>query len=106
VRRIVALALAGLGAATGCKHRPPPRAYTVTIENFAFKPATLIVAPGDTVVWKNGDFVPHTSTARDHAWDSKNIDGSGTYRFVAAAPGTHAYYCVYHPTMQGTLEVR
>jgi plastocyanin len=104
VRRTAAV-VAALAAAA-CSHKPPPRSYTVTIKNFTFQPATLRVAPGDTVVWNNTDFVPHTATARDSTWDSKMINGSATYRFVAAKAGTHAYYCVYHPNMQGVLEVR
>ena len=103
MRRAVALVTAL--AAVACSHKPPPRSYSVTIKNFTFQPATLRVAPGDTVVWSNTDFVPHTATARDGAWDSKLINGSATYRFVAGAAGTHAYYCVYHPNMKGTLKV-
>jgi plastocyanin len=93
-------------AAAACTRRPPPRSHAVTIQNFALRPATLTVSVGDTIVWTNADFVPHTATARDGAWDSKSIDGSGTWRFVARAPGRHAYYCVFHPNMQGTIEVR
>jgi plastocyanin len=79
----------------------------VTIRNFAFVPATVTVAPGDTIVWANTDFVPHTATARDRLWDSQAIAGSeGTWRLVARTPGRHAYYCVFHPNMQGVVEVR
>lgn len=93
-------------ALASCARRPPPRAYTVTIVNFVTQPATLRVAPGDTVVWKNTDFVPHTATARDGAFDSKTIDGGKSWRWVAAAAGSHPYYCIFHPNMQATIEVR
>jgi plastocyanin len=88
--------------------RPPgtARSHAVSIRNFGFEPATLTVAPGDTVVWTNADFVPHTATARDSLWDSKSIEGNGTWRLVARRPGRHAYYCAYHPNMRGTIEVR
>ena len=45
------------------------------MRDFGFTPAEVDVAEGDTIVWSNADFVPHTATARDAAWDSKAIDG-------------------------------
>jgi len=76
------------------------------MRDFAFTPAEVDVAAGDTIVWSNADFVPHTATARDAAWDSKAIDGSATWRFVARKRGRHEYYCAFHPTMKATLVVR
>ena len=94
-----------LATALSCS-RPAPRTHRVAIKNFLFAPASVVVAVGDTVEWTNGDFVPHTATARDSSWDSKQIDGDGAWRFVARAAGRHAYYCVLHPNMVGTVEVR
>ena len=76
------------------------------MRNVAFDPPSITVAAGDTVVWTNADFLPHTATARDAAWDSKTIEASGVWRLVTATPGTHEYYCVFHPTMKGTIVVR
>lgn len=76
------------------------------MRNFGFVPPIVSVAPGDTIVWTNADFVPHTATARDGAWDSKSVDANGVWRFTAQAPGKYEYYCVFHPTMKGTVEVR
>ena len=64
------------------------------------------MAAGDTVVWTNSDFVPHTATARGGAWDSKSVGANGTWTLVARTAGRHAYYCVFHPNMQGVIEVR
>jgi plastocyanin len=94
-----------LGVVAACT-RPAPRAHIVTIKNFAFEPAELTIARGDTVVWSNTDFVPHSATASDSAWDSKEIGANATYRSVPARAGRHAYYCVLHPTMKGTIIVR
>jgi plastocyanin len=66
----------------------------------------MTVARGDTIVWSNADFVPHTATARDAAWDSKAIDGSASWRTVARTVGRHEYYCAFHPTMKATVVVR
>ena len=76
------------------------------MQNFTYEPAQLTVARGDTVVFANTDFVPHTATARDSTWDSKSIDGSKTWSFVPTTPGTHEYYCVFHPFMHATIIVR
>ena len=97
-------AVACVGAAA-CA-RSAPTAHTITIHDFAFAPATLTVSRGDTIVWSNADFVPHTATARDAAWDSKAIDGSSSWRTVAGSPGRHEYYCAFHPTMKATVIVR
>lgn len=86
--------------------RPAPRAHTVTMRNFAFEPAAVTVSPGDTVVWSNADFVPHTATGRDAAWDSKMVEANGAWRLVATTPGTHEYYCAFHPNMKGSVVVR
>lgn len=99
------LALAAAGGAA-CARRAP-RSHAVAIHDFVYEPATVTVAVGDTVVWTNADFVPHTATARDTLWDSKEIAGSGgAWRLVARRPGRHAYHCTYHPNMRGTVEVR
>ena len=102
---LAGLALAALGGAA-CARRAP-RSHAVAIHDFVYEPASVTVAVGDTVVWTNADFVPHTATARDTLWDSKEIAGSGgAWRLVARRPGRHAYYCTYHPNMRGTIEVR
>jgi plastocyanin len=76
------------------------------MRNFMFEPGTLAVATGDTVVWTNGDFVPHTATARDSGWDSQTVGANGTWTLVARSTGRYPYYCVFHPNMVGVIEVR
>jgi plastocyanin len=93
------------GVAAGCTLRPP-RSHTVDIRSFTFTPTEVAVFAGDTVVWSNADFVPHTATARDAGWDSKSIGASGTWRFVARTAGRHEYYCAFHPNMQAVIVVR
>ena len=101
----IAIAVASLAAAiAGCTRAP--RTHTVVMRNFGFDPATVTVAAGDTVEWSNADLVPHTATARDAAWDSKSIAASGAWHMIASTPGTHDYYCVFHPGMKATIVVR
>jgi plastocyanin len=106
VLKWAAVVAATFAGATAACSKVAPRAHTVTMRNFGFAPAELTVSRGDTVVWSNADFVPHTATATDSLWDSKSIDASGTWRFVARTAGRHAYYCAFHPTMKATLTVR
>jgi plastocyanin len=106
IAAVVTLCLVG---ATAACSRAAPRANTVStvkLQNFVFIPAELTVARGDTVVWSNTDFVPHSATARDSAWDSKAIESNGSWRWAAREPGRHDYYCVFHPNMKGTIVVR
>jgi plastocyanin len=105
VTAVVLASFAGVGSAVACSP-PAPRAHTVEIRNFAFAPAEVTVAPGDTVVWTNGDFVPHTATGRNDRWDSRAISANGSWRYVAPAPGRYEYYCVFHPGMTAVVIVR
>ena len=65
-RRAALRAIFGTAAAsvfaTGFARRGHAATHTVTIRNFAFEPATLTVAAGDTVTFTNADGAPHTAT--------------------------------------------
>ena len=41
---------------------PKPRVDHVIIEGVKFSPPSLSVSKGDTVIWVNKDFFPHTVT--------------------------------------------
>lgn len=79
--------------------------HTITMEAMAYAPATLRVKRGDTVVWVNKDAFPHTATAGDRSFDSREIPSGKRWRYVAKTPGTHPYVCTFHPTMKATLIV-
>jgi plastocyanin len=83
-----------------------PATHTVVMEGVAVAPTTLTVAKGDTVVWVNKDPFPHTATAQDKSFDSKEIAPGKSWRFTAKKSGTFAYICTLHPTMKGTLVVK
>jgi plastocyanin len=103
---VTAVVVAAAGLAYAACTAKPPRTHIVTISNFVFQPATITVAPGDTIVWRNSDIVPHSATARDSTWDSQSLAGNTTWSYVAKERGQHAYYCVFHPNMTGTIDVR
>jgi plastocyanin len=83
-----------------------PTTHTVVIEGMKFVPETITVKAGDTIVWVNKDFFPHTATAQDRSFDSLDIATGKKWQHVAKKPGTFSYVCTLHPTMKGTLAVK
>lgn len=103
------MAALGLLAALAVLSGPAPaRAadHAVLIQDFAFGPATMTVAVGDTVTWTNADSAPHTVSAENGAFDSGNVDEGQTFSFTFTAPGTYAYRCDYHNEMAATVVVQ
>ena len=80
--------------------------HTVVIADMKFVPETLTVKPGDTVIWVNKDFFPHTATAQDRSFDSRDIATNQSWKYVAKQKGSIPYVCTLHPTMKGTLIVK
>src|SRR5512140_2791764 len=99
----LALALPLLGVA-GCGRggtsargpAPAPATHVVALRKVAFDPAIVRAAPGDTIVWRNDDLVPHTVTARDGRWGSGNLAPDSTFRWVVAGRDSAPYFCTYH----------
>ena len=79
---------------------------TISIENFAFSPATLTVPAGSTVTWTNKDDEPHTVTSSENAFTSQGLDTDETFSFTFSTPGTYPYYCKLHPHMTGSIVVK
>ena len=81
-----------------------------TSQGLNFVPASVTVAKGGSVVWKNNDNVPHTVTATGwpsgaSSFDSGNMNANATYTVTFTADGTYNYVCSYHPWMHGTVIV-
>ena len=76
------------------------------IVQFAFVPATIEVAGGSEVVWTNEDPAPHTVTADDGTFDSRQLDPDRTFSLVLSKPGDYSFHCEIHPTMTGVVHVR
>jgi plastocyanin len=81
---------------------------TVTIDNFAFAPAILAIAPGTKVTWANKDEEPHTVTSADGGlmFKSPALDTDDKFSFTFDKPGTYKYFCSIHPHMIGTIVVK
>ncbi len=82
-----------------------PSDVAVTIGDFVFEDAAIEVGVGTTVTWTNNDIWPHTVTSVDGLFDSRRIDPGETFSYTFAEPGEIAYFCEYHPGMQGTVLV-
>ncbi len=104
---LVVAGIAALCGPTGCaREAAGGRSLRVVIHAFAYDPAQLAVAPGDTVTWVNEDIVPHTATAAGRAWDTGSIGPDSTARVVIAARDVEPYGCTFHPQMKGLLTRR
>jgi plastocyanin len=104
----LALLLCALGCAAlaSSAAQPTTATHTVVIENMQFTPAALTVSKGERVVWVNKDLFPHTATADDRTFDSKEIAANASFTYVAAKPGEYPYGCTLHPTMKAKLMVK
>lgn len=84
----------------------PAKVQKVAIDNFAFAPQVIVVAPGTTVTWTNADDDPHTVVATDKSFHSAAIDTDESYSFTFTRSGEYAYFCSLHPHMTGKVIVK
>jgi plastocyanin len=77
----------------------------VSIDNFAFAPATLTVKVGSTVTWTNRDEEPHTVAASDGSFHSPGMGTGATFSHTFSTAGKFDYVCSIHPSMHGTVVV-
>ncbi len=101
---------------------PDVFAETYTVENAVgsstpgcepdcFLPATLTIAPGDTVEFVNNDNAAHTSTSGSPqdgpsgVWDSSLVMVGMSFTTPALDAGEYPYFCMVHPWMIGLVIV-
>ena len=78
----------------------------VSIVNFAFAPAELVIAPGQTVTWRNDDGAPHGLAHRDGAAGAELLLPGASMSRRYDASGRYDYVCSVHPYMSATVVVR
>jgi plastocyanin len=83
----------------------PATGDAVSIDNFAFVPATLTIRIGSTVTWTNHDEEPHTVAASDGSFHSPGMGAQGTYSHTFTSAGKFDYVCSIHPYMHATVVV-
>ena len=77
----------------------------VTIQNFAFAPATVTIKAGTTLTWTNRDQDPHTVSAMSGAFHSPTLNTGQSYQYTFTTPGHFDYLCTIHPFMTATVVV-
>jgi len=89
-----------------------PGTPTVTIQNFAFSPASITVPRGTTVTWVNQDSANHVilndaqgSVAQGALFTSNSLGKGAEFSYKFDNPGTYPYYCSIHPSMKATVIV-
>jgi plastocyanin len=68
--------------------------HHVTIGDNFYNPQSLVIAPGDTVVWTNGGS-DHTVTANDDAFHDI-LEFGQTFSHTFTTVGRYPYYCQLH----------
>ena len=103
-----ALGSSGLGTAP-VQNAPVPTnpvaTNTVTIQNFAFAPATVTIKAGSTLTWTNQDQEPHTVSAMAGPFHSPTLNTGQSYHYTFTTPGRFEYLCTIHPFMTATVVV-
>lgn len=77
--------------------------------HYFFKPDTLTITAGTTVVWVDNSDAPHTVTSDPNAptafGTTSNVTEGKTFGLVFNTPGTYNYHCNIHPNMKATITV-
>lgn len=78
----------------------------VSIANFAFVPAQITIAPGQSVTWTNNDGAPHGLAFKDGAKGEDLMLPAAKFSRIYDKPGTYDYVCAVHSYMTGRVIVR
>jgi plastocyanin len=77
----------------------------VSIANFAFAPAEITIAPGESITWTNDDGAPHELEFDDATPGSDLLLPGARFSRRFDRPGTYDYNCSVHPYMTGRVVV-
>lgn len=101
------LALAALVFAFGGAEGANAATVAVSIDSFAFGPASVTVATGDTVTWTNNEAgIPHTATSdTSGVFNSGTLNSGVSFSHTFTTAGTFTYHCNIHPAMTGSVTV-
>lgn len=84
---------------------PPAGGTAVSVGDNTFSPATLTVAIGATVTWRNSGKKVHTVTSDTGLWDPGQLSAGQSFSFTFGESGTYTYNCIFHDGMTGTVIV-
>lgn len=107
ISAVAALRTATAGEMSSAGAVAAPAANTISINNFSFQPAVLVVKEGTKVIWTNHDTTPHTVTSADKRFaSSAGLDTDDQYSVKFDKPGSYEYFCSLHPMMVGKIIVQ
>jgi len=76
---------------------------TITMPGKSFSPARVLIVPGDSVLWRNGDLVVHDVRGAD--FDSGPLASSLFFSHAFDTVGARPFLCTVHPFMTGEVDV-
>lgn len=77
----------------------------VTMQSYAFMPATIVIEVGAIVTWTNKDNAAHTVT-RSGDFDSGRLEKGDSWSHQFNTVGTLEYRCSYYTYMKGTVIIQ
>jgi len=77
----------------------------VDIIDFDYSKPEITVNVGDTIEWANTGTAPHTVTTVDKTLDSGRLGTGQAFSKTFDKPGTHEYFCEFHPRMKAKVIV-
>lgn len=92
-------------AASPAASQAPAASDAITIQNFAFAPASLTVKSSATVTWTKMDSPNHSVKWDDGTTGSDPLATGATYTRTFATAGTFTYVCGIHASMKRTIVV-
>lgn len=104
MKRHALASAAAMGAALLAASAALAQDYTVALGAMDYGAIPSNLKVGDSITWVNRDTVIHSITARDHSFDLRLSPGQSSKMDLQKA-GVIAIYCLFHPTMRGTLKV-
>ncbi len=109
---IVMAACAGPAATPSAEDSGGGAVGTITISGSAFNPASITVASGDPINFKNNDSVTHQivvgedgTEVADPPMEAISLGGSDQTHDIRFSPGTYKMTCTIHPSMNMTVTV-
>jgi plastocyanin len=99
-------AIAVLATACGGNTPRSTPSSSVSIRDYAFVPATIVVTPGTKITFTNDDKTAHTATTVSTGFDTGTIMPGKRVTVTLQKPGSYAYVCQFHAFMRGTVIVR
>ena len=82
--------------------------HQVAIQQYAYGPATLSVAVGDTVTWTNKDEARHdvVVTSGPVSFRSPLLSKGQSWSYTFRTAGSYSYTCSIHPDMRGGVTAK